>query len=139
MQIITSSKKLNFSEKNPVKIYTHHSIPLSIMLLDERLLQWIHEHYVQIFSYVDNENIFRIDYIEHFKHYREVMEITEIDHTRAGSIPDIEHFIVKAIDSDYYVTVHLDEYYLKNKGAYGHFHYIRQLVVKRLRQRERSV
>jgi hypothetical protein len=123
------NKILEFNLQDDIKIYLHHSIPLSILSLDKNYEPWLNEHFKQIYCHIDSDNNFRIDYKDHFRDYREVMDIHEICYTKAAYIENITDFIINAINKDYYVSVFVDEFYLKNRGAYGYFHYTRQLVV----------
>jgi|GEM_PF-5186496 hypothetical protein len=122
-------KILDFSLQDDIKIYTHHSIPLSVLSIDKNYIPWLNEHFVQLYSYIDREGVFRIDYTEYYRHYREVMDVIEISYEKAASIGTIIDFVFNAINRNLYVNLIVDEYYLKNKGAFKQFHYVRQLLI----------
>ena len=121
-------KVLEFSDMDPVKAYAHHTIPLSIILLDDRNVSWLHEHFNQIFCYV-NDDILQVDYIEQLRQYREILDIVQIPVYKASAVTDLVSFLVNSINSNLYVTIYVDEFYLENRYATNTLHYMRQIVI----------
>jgi hypothetical protein len=123
------NKTLEFSLQEYVKIYAHHSLPVSVLLADQKNISWLNEHFVQLYSYQDSDKVFRIDYIEYYLNYREVLDIILISYEKAEHIETINEFIINAINSNLCVSIYVDEYYLRNKGLYNQSHYVRQLLI----------
>lgn len=131
MNISTSStdkKSLEFSTLDPIKAYTHHTVPLSVALTDPRCMPWLYEHYTQIFSFV-KKGILQIDYTEQLRQYREILDVVQVPIYKSSVINDITSFLINSINNNLFITIYVDEFYLPNRYATNKLHYMRQIVI----------
>lgn len=101
--------------------YTHHAHQLSIVSVDDKILPWFYSNYIQLYSWGGQGCDLLIDFFSYDGRYprfpglngswltKELFTRTQID---------LLDFIIDSIDSNYYVEIIVDEYFIPNKIMY---------------------
>ena len=123
---------------SPIKGYTIHSYPLSIMLNEPRSYEWFYSNYIQVVcNRLFDENFFD------FKNICSIIDGDEwINWLYPGNpwikcetivlykdyYKEIYEIIIWAIKQNEYVVITLDEYYLPNKQNYKANHNLHEIL-----------
>lgn len=129
------SKELKIKLQNDVNVYLHHSLPLCVILGEERFLPWFYQHFVQLIS-DSGESIFRgkwpsiwVDFLEGDDSYREVIDDVYLDRSVLKGQSDVLGMLVDCLERGHCLIVSLDEHYLPKKASYKTRHYIHPTLI----------
>lgn len=127
--ITADHKELKIKIQRDITVYTHHALPLCIILADKNLYPWYCEHYIQLYSITDNNGKLTMDFLEYWAPYRFFMEQSYLGYMDVENITNMECFVKKKIENNKYVAIYLDEYYLKSKDMYQKKHYVHPSLI----------
>jgi amino acid adenylation domain-containing protein/non-ribosomal peptide synthase protein (TIGR01720 family) len=123
-------KELKIEMHNDITTYLHHSLPLCIILADERLRPWYYEHFTNIFSLRNDQGYLELDFLESWIPFRGLVDIEScLGYDMMEEIGDVVKFLMKRINFGYYSIVCMDEYYLPDKANYKKKHYVHQSLI----------
>ncbi len=120
------TKKLKINLQREITTYLHRSLPLCAILSCEENYKWFYQHYIEVFSITYQNGFSRLEFLEEKNNYDDVFEEVFL---KFGEVPDILQFIKNKIDSGIYVSVHIDEYCLPQKGSYGKNHFVHPSLI----------
>ncbi|MFZ5987608.1 MAG: amino acid adenylation domain-containing protein [Bacillota bacterium] len=123
------TKELKVVLHNDIITYLCHSLPICIILADERLHPWYYEHYIKLYTEVQSNGMLIMDFLELRAPYNEVIQEVYMGYELLKDIPDIIDYAVDKINLGYYVVIHVDEYYIPEKRAYKKQHYVHHSLV----------
>lgn len=101
--------------------YTHHAHQLSIVSADDKVLPWFYSNYIQLYSWGGQICDPLVDFFSYDGRYPRFPALNGNWLTKeflAKARIDILEFIIDSIDSNYYVEIIVDEYYIPNKSMY---------------------
>lgn len=109
--------------KSPITQHSNYAVPLSIILAYDNFFPWYMQNFVQVFS-ADNIGIskFGIYYNDNAPAFHEVMEISKYYDEEVYLIEDIIHFVKKKLNTNIYVELAIDSFYIKGKNKYRQRH-----------------
>ncbi|KYF83252.1 hypothetical protein BE11_45200 [Sorangium cellulosum] len=129
------SKELKIKLQHDVNVYLHHSLPLCVILGEERFLPWFYQHFVQVIS-DSGESIFRgnwpsiwVDFLEGDDSYREVIDDVYLDRAVLKGQSDVRGMFIECLERGHTMIVSLDEYYLPKKASYQTRHYVHPTLI----------
>ena len=131
----------------PVYGYLHHAYPLSVLATREDYIPWFHSHYLQLYcpSYFTIKSMIldrasKLDFyihplytIEH-PHYTQFVS-PWLDHTwidralLSGINSDIILFLFSCINSNRYIELSVDMFYIEKSPSYKKWHFIHEIIV----------
>ncbi len=120
------TKKLKINLQREITTYLHRSLPLCAILSCEENYKWFYRHYIEIFSITYQNGFSRLEFLEEKNNYNDVFQEVFL---KFEEVPDILQFIKDKIDSGVYVSVHIDEYCLPQKGSYGKNHFVHPSLI----------
>ncbi|AEY66936.1 non-ribosomal peptide synthetase [Clostridium sp. BNL1100] len=120
------TKKLKINLQREITTYLHRSLPLCAILSCEENYKWFYQHYIEIFSITYQNGFSRLEFLEEKNNYDAVFHEAFL---KFEEVPDILQFIKDKIDSGVYVSVHIDEYCLPQKGSYGKNHFVHPSLI----------
>lgn len=122
------NKELDIRLQNDVTTYLHYSLPLCIILSNSRLLPRYFEHFIEICARIQPDGYLDMDFLEHSHLFTKSISNLYFGYDAMKDI-NILDFIRKKINSDTYIIIHLDEFYLPHKLHYQKTHYIHASLV----------
>ncbi len=131
-----NNKELKISFQKEITTYFHYYLPLCIILSDKRFIPWFYEHFIQICLRINKLGIFfeknyaTIDYLENKLLFSDIAYISNFGYKASESIclNGID-YIINKINSGYYITIFLDEFYISSKEVYNAKHYVHQSLI----------
>ncbi|MCL6591632.1 MAG: hypothetical protein K6U80_16980 [Firmicutes bacterium] len=120
--------ELKIKLQKEINAYLHRSLPLCIILADNRFLPWYYEHFIEIVSYTNNSGGVNIDFLEPEAPYNNILRWICLGYELLTNISSIVDYVREKIMLGYYVIIHLDEYYVPQKSPYN-CHYVHQSLV----------
>jgi 3-oxoacyl-(acyl-carrier-protein) synthase/acyl carrier protein len=125
----TDHKELKIVLQNEITTYLCHSLPLCVVLADERLLPWFYEHYINIYSMIDDGGYLKLEFLEYRAPYKEMMHEVCLGYHFLEKETSIIDFIIDKINRGYYVIIHADEYFLPVKPSYQKEHFVHHSII----------
>ncbi len=122
-------KELKVVVHNDIITYLCHSLPISVILSDQRLIPWYYEHFIKIYTEVQENGLLIMDFLEVRAPYNEVIQEVYMGYELLKGIPDIVDYVIDKINLGYYVIIHVDEYYMPQKKMYKKQHYVHHSLV----------
>ena len=122
-------KELKIVLQNEITTYLCHSLPLCVVLADERLVPWYNEHFIKLFTEFQPRDMLYLDFLEVRAPYNEVIQEVYMGYELLKGIPDIVDYVIDKINLGYYVIIHVDEYYIPQKRFYKKLHYVHHSIV----------
>ncbi len=122
-------KELKIELQREVTLNGHRALPLCIILADPKLHTWYFQRYVNIFSFVDDNDYLKLEYLETWAPYRDVINEISLGAPLMEREPDIIGFITDKISRGYYLNVAIDEYYIPGKARYKKTHYVHHTLI----------
>ena len=127
-------KILPLHPQTEINGYLFYTIPYNILYTYPEYTDYLMEHYMQCFGYVDERNCMIFGYADGVGYHGDMfydMGPLEINfHSYAVGLQlDIEKYIISSIDNNYYVTIFVDEYYIENRPAYKKNHHIHEILI----------
>lgn len=122
-------KELQIELQKNITTYLTFSLPLCAILANKENYSWLYEHFIQLYTLTDDNGKLWVDYLEDRDFYKDIADYNIIGADKMKNEDNIIEFIVNKINSEYYVIIFVDEYYLSNKNAYNKFHFVHQLMV----------
>ncbi len=130
---------LKITLQNDINAVLYYSLPLCILLADEKLIPWYYENFIEIFSYNYlnlNKEFLVLTYLcdyntgrystNFYAHLADEIclgyDLLELKH---GITP----FMIEHISKGYYIIVYLDEYYLPEKVNYRKRHFVHESLI----------
>lgn len=123
------TKELKVVLHNDIITYLCHSLPICVILADERLHPWYYQHYTKLYTEVQASGTLIMDFLEVRAPYNEVIQEIYMGYELLKDIPDVIDYVVDKINLGYYVIIHVDEYYIPEKRAYKKQHYVHHSLV----------
>ncbi|MCD1259788.1 hypothetical protein B5M42_013180 [Paenibacillus athensensis] len=124
---MTAKKTLPLAEP-AITAYSSHATALAIAATNEAYLPWYYCNYIQLYGLKDyNETVdlpldFYMGPRKDFNYYTNTNWLTFLSTERqliADTCGDIIDYIVACINSDLYVALHMDEYFMEDRWAYN--------------------
>ncbi|GIQ70105.1 hypothetical protein DUZ99_18320 [Xylanibacillus composti] len=125
---MTRTKILPLAEPR-IYSYSSHATALSILSIDEDYLPWFYSNYIQLCGLKDyrmNDVDLPLDFYmgprKDSNYYVNTNWLTFLSTERqllASTCGDIISFVMACIDQNHYVTLLLDEFYMKDRWAYN--------------------
>lgn len=125
----TDHKELKIVLQNEITTYLCHSLPLCVVLADERLLPWFYEHFINIYSMIDESGYLKLEFLEYRAPYKEMMYEVYLGYHFLEKETSIVDFIIDKINRGYYAICHVDEYYLPVKPSYQKEHFVHHSII----------
>jgi acyl carrier protein len=122
-------KILRVNLQNEITTYLCHALPLCVVLADDRLVPWLYEHYINLFSVVDENGYLKLEFLEYRAAYKEVMHEIYLGYHLLKAESNIIDFMIDKINAGYYVIINVDEYYLSVKSRYQKEHFVHHSLV----------
>jgi hypothetical protein len=119
----------------PVKLdneniaYLHYSLPLAVVLADERLVPWYYEHFINIFTCMGAYNVLRFDFLEYEFSRNQFLTSIQFNYELLCDLPEIIPFLLDKLNRGYYAIINVDEYYLPEKKSYQKWHYVHPSLI----------
>jgi hypothetical protein len=123
------TKVLRIYPQTEITSYLCYSLPLCVILADQRLLPWYYEHFIDLFAITDDKDYLKLDYLEPRAAYKEVMYEVYLGYSLLQNETDIIKFIIDKINLGYYVIIHADEFYLPVKSSYHKKHFVHHSII----------
>lgn len=130
---------LNVKLQYEMNTLLYYSLPLCIILANEKLIPWYYENFIEIFShnlpYMDKEylNLYYLCDINTNRYntnfYANLADEICLGYDLLKREPDIVPFMIENIRKGYYVIAYLDEYYLPDKEAYQNNHFVHESLI----------
>lgn len=117
-------KKLKMKPQREVTTYLHRSLPLCAILSHDHYYPWFYQHYIQVFSITYQNGFSRLEFLEPKSNFEDIFEEMYLTYEGIEDGRDIVGFIKNKIDSGFYVSIYVDEYYLPQKGSYKKHHFV---------------
>lgn len=111
-------KKLNIMFQQKVTTYLNFSLPLCVILHNPNLSEWIYDHFTNIYLMREKNNYIWLDYLEQNCFVDDVLDSTVYKAEELSKNSDYITKLIKYMDSDNYIHLFLDEYYLKKSTSY---------------------
>jgi hypothetical protein len=126
---IPETKILPLKFQNEFTSYLHYILPLSVVLMDERLVPWFYEHFINIFTCMGPFKLLRFDFLEYEFIRNQFLTSIQFNYDLLSDVPEIIPFLLDKINRGYYVIIYLDEYYLPEKDSYHKKHLMRTSLI----------
>jgi 3-oxoacyl-(acyl-carrier-protein) synthase/acyl carrier protein len=136
---ISESKILPLKFQNDITSYLHYMLPLTVVLMDERLVPWFYEHFINIFTCMGPFNLSRFDFLEYEFIRNQFITSIQFNYEMLLDVPEIIPFITDKINRGYYAIIYLDEYYLPEKDSYHKKHLMRASLIYGYHHQERRL
>jgi hypothetical protein len=121
--------KLPTIMQKEITTFLHRSLPLCVILTDEKLYSWYCEHFINIFARVVDGHRLVLDFLEHHEAHQAIVWDIILRFDLFAEPIDVISFIRNKIDLGYYVIANIDEYYLSEKSAYNKQHFIHPSLI----------
>lgn len=114
----------------PIQGYLHHAYTLAIGAHYPEFYPWFYSNYIQLRCYKDIANSMYYDYLNFYnydlaKDLFPWLSIEKISReVYANGFGDLPTFVCNCLDSDYYLYLFLDKYYLPGRDEYQTRHFI---------------
>lgn len=105
----------------PVTVYKNYAYPLCIIYAEEWWENWSCNHFSNVYLMKNKNNYVWFDFLESNEWAEGVLEIEHIKLEELEEI-DINTLICDAIDKNQYVSIFLDEFFMKNSNQVGREH-----------------
>ena len=124
-------KNLPLNLQADINGFLFHAIPYSILNTFSKYKDYLMEHYMQCFGYIDNTNCLIYDYIDGMAYHSDIAEPLDIvlHSYKAGLQLDIKEYILSSICNDCYAVIFVDEYYIENRPAYQQQHRLHEILI----------
>lgn len=116
-----NSKILQINEKVPVKVYKNYLFPLLVIFCNNSSSKWINKHFGNVYLMRDEKNYIWYDFLEPSNFYEDYITQSYISLFDICKY-DIVKLIEKSISDNKYVTLFLDEYFIKDSFNYRKRH-----------------
>jgi aryl carrier-like protein len=127
---INSSKELKIVVQEDIRVYLSHALPLCAILADESVRPWFYEHYINIFSMVDEDGYYTADFLEYVIPYKDIAYSVQFGYSFfVNERSNIVEFTIEQLENDYYMIIHFDEYYITDKKNYMRNHFVRHSLI----------
>lgn len=104
--------------------YLHRSLPMCIMLTNDNYRGWFNTNFVQIFSNKLENGEIELNYLTPRDGYCEIAEVISLGYPLLDHVPDFVSYMIECINKGYYFVVHIDEFYIPDKGMYEETHFV---------------
>jgi amino acid adenylation domain-containing protein len=132
-------KELSIEMQRDITINSHRALPLCIILADSNLRPWYYEHFINIFSRVDDNGLLSVDFLEVWAPYREIINEISLGAATMAKETDIIEFIITNINRGNYLNISVDEYDLFGTRQYQKNHFVHHVLVYGYDNAERSI
>ena len=122
-------KILDLVPQTRITTYLAESLPLCVILADERVHPWFYQHYIQIYSRTTKMGHLYVSYHEPLGYYGDVLHEVWLTYDHLRGVEDIVSFLTEQVDRGCYLRVSVDEYYLSCKRAYNRSHFAHPSLV----------
>ncbi len=123
------SKELKIVIQNEISCYLHWSLPLCIVLADDRFLPWFYNKFTQVYCHTHKNDYVIFNYLENYNFICEIAQCQNLGLDLLKHIPSIIDFIIKNINNGFYMIINLDESLLPNKTAFGKEHFVHESLI----------
>lgn len=112
---------LKICDNIPITQHTFYAMPLSIIMRDEFLQSWVYQHFVQVYSSPINGPTIKMRLYYYDKEYafEQLLSVKRL--YQFENIKEIIKFIIEYINNDFYVTIYMDGYFLKERYTGKHY------------------
>lgn len=127
MSLEKKELKINFQQD--ITVYLYRALPLYVILSDKRLHNWYYERFINIYSQKDNNGFVTLDFVEYWCPYKGFIIENCLGYKLLENIPSIIDFVIERINSDFYIIINVDEYYLPEKSNYKKKHFVHESMI----------
>lgn len=120
---------LPVKKQTEITTYLCRALPMCIIAAYENMIPWFYTHFVNICSQVSPDGYVILDYLEPLEIFQDVIDYQYKGYKKMDSVRDIVGYVIEAIDSDSYISVCLDEFYLSAKAHYNKEHFVHESLV----------
>ena len=124
-----NEKKLDIVLQKKMTTYLHRSLPMCIILANDNYKGWYYSNFVQIMSNTFDDGEIELNYITPRDGYFDVAEVICLGYPMLYYDGDFTSYIIQMINRGYYMVVHIDEFYIPDKGAYEEYHLVHASLV----------
>lgn len=126
-------KVLPFNEQTDINGYLIYTYPYGILNTDIRYKDYLMEHYINCFGYINRVNDVTFDYDDGVGYNAmcrdsAVFEMPFYSY-QVGLQLDVRKLVITSIDHNYYPIVFTDEYYLKTRPSYKKAHNLHEIMI----------
>ena len=127
-------KNLPLNPQTEINGYLFYTLPYSILYTFPEYRDYLMEHYLQCFGYIDERNYMIYGYADGIGYHGDMFcdtgPLDIVFHSYAlGLQLDIKKYIISAIDNNNYVIIFADEYYLETRPAYEKEHRLHEIII----------
>lgn len=119
-------KLLPINHKAPITLYPHHSLPLTIPCINDKTMGWYMNNFINIFYRYEYPTVY--DYTDYLCFYQGIMDVDTLTISSALKLSSKESFI-DFINSDQYIYVWVDQYYIAATEHYQKNHDIHPVLI----------
>lgn len=132
-------KELQINLQKEITCYFYHSLPLCIILSENKLYDWFYLHYIQLVlttaAHNDGNTGVFLDFLEghNYDVWHNSNEVLKRIYVRDGFFIknriNILDVVINGINNQHYLIVFLDEYYLPDKANYKKHHFMHESLI----------
>ncbi|MEN8905175.1 MAG: hypothetical protein ABF289_04360 [Clostridiales bacterium] len=124
-----SNVELNILLQKKITTYLNYILPLSAILWDEKKLNWLNEHFIQLYAMKYNKTDYIwLDYHEELHFVKDISEYKFISSNQIKNL-DIINFLKDKLRNNYYLMLFLDKYFLEETDSYLKEHEFLQIFL----------
>lgn len=115
-----------------IKALQYHAYPLSVIGSHKHFNPWFYSQYIQLYCNDNSSDDFFLDFFTYtyYAASNVLMDVYKVPREfMSNKNLTIIDFIEESLKSDYYITFHLDEYYLTDRSAYGEVHNCHDILI----------
>ena len=104
--------------------YLHRSLPMCAILSNENYRGWYYTNFVQIISHTFENGYVELNYLTPRDGFADVAEVISLGYPMLYLDRDFVSYAMENLCRGYYMVVHIDEFYIPDKGAYEETHFV---------------
>ena len=119
-------KILPLHKNNDIGLYTHHSLPLQIPMVNDNTYGWYMTCFINIGFRYDYPHFF--DYLDYKNFYEYLTDRDILTYSMIPYINDVDHF-KQFIDAEKYIYAWVDQYFISGTSCYNMYHDIHPVLI----------
>jgi hypothetical protein len=129
---IMNEKKLAITLQKEMNCYLWYALKLCVIFTKEGYINWYHENFIQIQSYVTPEKIIKLDF-EGYKnipqYFQDVIYYYYFQYSNIIYQDSVLEFIKDKLGKNFYLELQMDEYFIPQKENYLKQHFMHPSLI----------